>query len=92
MALEFCVNGLSFLIKWIEDNCFTKTQIMKIGKSSYDYELALESNNISRIRSKNSECGVLISTPSRLTFASCIKSVLSITSDAKVVALHRMFY
>ena len=76
----------------IEDNCFTKTQIMIIGKSSYDYELALKSNNdnnISQIREKNSDCGVLISTPTRLTFAPCITSVLS-KLNAKAVALHRI--
>ena len=50
-TLEFYINiDLARLSQWLEDNYLTinatKTQAMIVGKSNYNYELSLKSNNI----------------------------------------------
>ena len=50
-TLKFYINSdLARLSQWLEDNYLTinatKTQAMIVGKTNYNYELTLKSNNI----------------------------------------------
>ena len=90
-TLEFYINSdLARLSHWLEDNYLTinatKTQAMIVGKSNYNYELTLKSNNILTIDELKS-LGVTID--NNLTFSSHIKLVLS-KIHAKIAALRRI--
>ena len=78
-TLELYINSdLARLSHWLEDNYLTinatKTQAMIVGKSNYNYELTLKSNNILTI-DELKLLGVTID--NKLTFSSNIKLVLS---------------
>ena len=90
-TLEFYINSdLARLSHWLEDNYLsinaTKTQAMIVGKSNYNYELTLKSNNILTI-DELKLLGVTID--NNLTFSSHIKLVLS-KIHAKIAALRRI--
>ena len=79
-TLEFYINSdLVRLSQWLEDSYLTinttKTQAMIVGKSNYNYELFLKSNNILTI-DELKLLGVTID--NKLTFSSHIKLVLQI--------------
>ena len=79
-TLEFYINSdLVRLSQWLEDNYLTinttKTQAMIVGKSNYNYELFLKSNNILTI-DELKLLGVTID--NKFTFSSHIKLVLQI--------------
>ena len=74
VTLEFYINSdLARTSHWLEDNYLTinatKTQVMIVGKSNYNYELTLKSNNILTIDELKS-LGVTID--NKLTFSSHI--------------------
>lgn len=90
-TLEFYINSdLMRLAQWLEDNYLTinatKTQAMIVGKSNYNYELTVMSNNILAI-DEIKLLGVTID--NKLTFSSHIKLVLS-KIHAKMAALRRI--
>ena len=90
-TLEFYINSdLARLSHWLEDNYLTinatKTQAMIVGKSNYNYELTLKSNNILTL-DELKLLGVTID--NNLTFSSHIKLVLS-KIHAKIAALRRI--
>ena len=90
-TLEFYINSdLARLSQWLEDNYLTihatKTQAMIVGKSNYNYELTLKSNNILTI-DELKLLGVPID--NKLTFSSHIKLVLS-KIHANIATLRRI--
>ena len=75
----------------LEDNYLTinatKTQAMIVGKSNYNYEVTLKSNNILTIDVRR--CWETVTIDNKLTFSSHIKLVL-IKIHAKIAALRRI--
>ena len=76
---EFYISGdLVRLSQWLEDKYLTinatKTQAMIVGKSKYNYDLTLKSNNILTI-DELKLLGVTID--NKITISSLIKLVLS---------------